>query len=275
MTTAPRAILSSAPLFTLLALALVAGGCRGTEQAGELHAQRMTLEREVKGLRDVVARLDRGEPGLPAGDVAIAVEDSLLRQLIQAELPLEADVERFHVRLDRAEVAFRGSPLVTLEGKVGLRDQSGIEGEVRVLGALEAIRLDPESGTLRATIAVDHIDIKTMAGLEQFVHGSAVDELAQTLRGELADRLPPITIPVKVQQRIDLPPLNTGPVRIEGASMPLEVEVSRVLAVGGTLWVAVHVRAGEFVRAPGAKVAVTTTKPTQAPSAAPKKGAHP
>jgi hypothetical protein len=275
LTTAPTAISSSAPLFTLLALALAAGGCRGTELAGELHAQKMTLEREVKGLRDVVARLDRGEPGLPAGDVAIAVEDSLLRQLVQAQLPLEADVERFHVRLDKAEVVFRGSPLVTLEGKVGLRDQSGIEGEVRVLGALEAIRLDPESGTLRATIAVDHIDIKTMAGLEQLVHGSALDELAQTLRGELSDRLPPITIPVKVQQRIDLPPLTTGPVRIEGASMPLEVEVSQVLAVGGTLWVAVHVRAGEFVRSTVAKAAMPAAKPTPAPSAAPKKAAHP
>jgi hypothetical protein len=253
-------------------MAFVAEGCGGTERAGELHAQKRTLEREVKGLRDVVARLERGEPGLPAGDVAIAVEDSLLRQLLQAQLPLEADVERFHVRLDKAEVAFRGSPLVTLEGKVGLRDQNGIEGEVRLLGALDAIRLDPESGTLRAAIAVDHIDIKKVGGLEQLVSGSALEELAQTLRGELAGRLPPVTIPVKVQQRIDLPALTTGPVRIEGASMPLEVEVSQVLAVGGTLWVAVHVHAGEFVKATGTKSAVAVRPRAPAASAAGKVG---
>ena len=240
---------------TLLALALAASGCGGTQGAGELHARKKTLEREVKGLREVVARLGRGEPALPRGDVVIAVEDGLLRELLEAQLPLEADVDRFHVRLDKAQVAFRGSPLVTLEGKVGLRDQSGLEGEMRLLGALDAIRLDPENGTLRAAIAVDHIDLKKVAGLEQLVSGATLDDLAQTLRQELAGRLPPVTIPVKVQQRIELPGLNTGPVRIEGASMPLEVEVSQVLAVGGTLWVAVHVQAGEFVKASPAKAA--------------------
>jgi hypothetical protein len=242
---------------TLLALALAASGCGGTEEAGELHARKKTLEREVKGLREVVARLDRGETALPPGDVVVAVEDGLLRKLLEAQLPLEADVDKFHVRLDKAQVVFRGSPLVTLEGQVGLRDQSGLEGELRLLGALDAIRLDPESGTLRAAIAIDHIDLKKVAGLEQLVSGATLDDLAQTLRQELAGRLPPVTIPVKVQQQIELPGLTTGPVRIDGASMPLEVEVSQVLAVGGTLWVAVHVQAGEFVKtsAPPAKAA--------------------
>jgi hypothetical protein len=244
----------------LLALATFAGGCAGPRGAGELHARKKTLEREVKGLREVVARLDRGEPALPTGDVMIAVEDGLLRELLEAQLPLEADVDKFHVRLDKAHVAFRGSPLVTLEGKVGLRDRSGLEGEMRMLGALDAIRLDPESGTLRATIAVDHIELKKVAGLEQLVSGGALDDLAQTLRAELADRLPPITIPVKVQQRIELPALATGPVRIDAASMPLEVEVSQVLAVGGTLWVAVHVQAGEFVKTKGAKALSAAAK---------------
>jgi hypothetical protein len=248
-----------------MAVALLAGGCGRTEEAGELHARKKTLEREVKGLREVVARLDRGEAGFPPGDVMIGVEDGLLRELLEAQLPLEADVDRFHVRLDKAQVAFRGSPLVTLEGRVALRDQAGIESDVRLLGALDAIRLDPETGTLRATIAVDHIDLKRVAGLEQIVSGAALDDLAQTLREQLAGRLPPITIPVKVQQRIDLPALITGPVRIDGASMPLEVQVSQVLAVGGTLWVAVRVHAGEFVR-------TSSSGPSAAPAA---KGARP
>jgi hypothetical protein len=248
LTRKARGARTRAPRLGPLAAALLVAGCGGAQGAGELHARKKVVEREVKGLRAVVARLEQGAPGLPPGDVMIAVEDALLRQLLEAQLPLEADVERFHVRLDKAQVAFRGSPLVTLEGRVGLREQTGIEGEVRLLGALDDIRLDAESGTLRAAIAVDHIDLRRVAGLEQLVSGAALDDLARGLRVELASRLPPITIPVKVQQRIELPALAAGPVRIAGASMPLDVEVSQVLAIGGTLWVAVHVQAGEFVK---------------------------
>ncbi len=232
-----------------MAIALLLASCAEPPRAGELHARKKVLEREVKGLREVVARLDRGEPGLPPGDVIIAVEDGLLRELLEAQLPLEVDVERFAVRLDKAQVAFRGSPLVTLEGRVALRERDGIEGELRLLGALDAIKLDPESGTLRAAIAVDHIDLKRVAGLEQVLSGVALDEMARTLRVELSGRLPPIVIPIKVEQRIELPALMTGPVRIDGASMPLEVSVTQVLAVGGTLWVAVRVEAGNFQKA--------------------------
>jgi hypothetical protein len=157
-------------------------------------------------------------------------------------------------------VSFRGSPLVTLEGHVGLAQGGNLEGEVRLLGALDQIVIDPKSGTLRATLAVDHVDLKRLGGLEGFVSGETLDDLGRNLRKQLAGQLPTLTIPVKVQQRIDLPAATTGPVRIESASMPLEVGVSQVLAVGGTLWVAVHVEAGHFVKAKG---------PTQGQSAAP------
>ena len=50
---------------------LLAAGCgREFEGAGDLRAQRVVLEREVEGQRDVVARLERGEPILPANDTS-------------------------------------------------------------------------------------------------------------------------------------------------------------------------------------------------------------
>ena len=232
----------------LLGLALLWVGCQGPSGA-EVHARTVTLEREVMGLRRMVARLERGEPGLPPGDVMIAIEDRLLRNLLAAELPLELDVDRFHVRLDRAQVVFRGSPLVTLEGRARLADRPDLEGELRLLGALDQIAIDAGSGTLRATIAVDHIDLKRLAGLEGFMSGAALDDVAQNLRHRLVGRLPTLSIPVKVQQRIELPAMTSGPVRTAAASMPLVVGVSQVLAVGGRLWVAVHVQAGAFVKA--------------------------
>ena len=231
-----------------LGLTLLWVGCQGPT-GSEAHARKVTLEREVQGLRQMVSRLERGEPGLPPGDVMIAIEDVLLRDLLAAELPLELDVDRYHVRLDRAQVAFRGSPLVTLEGRVSLAERPDLEGELRLLGALDQIAIDAASGTLRATIAVDHIDLKRLAGLEGFMSGATLEDAAQNLRHELAGRLPTLSIPVKVEQRIELPAITSGPVRTAAASMPLAVGVSQVLAVGGRLWVAVHVQAGAFVKA--------------------------
>jgi hypothetical protein len=64
----------------------------------------------------------------------------------------------------------------------------------------------------------------------------------------IKDELPPVQIPVKVQQSIDLPALTQGPVRIDGARMPLQVTVSQVVAGQGRLWIAVHFQAGDFVK---------------------------
>ena len=94
---------------------------------------------------------------------------------------------------------------------------------------------------------MDHIGIEKAAGIEQVLSGSTMDEVARLVRLQLEDRLPPIQIPVKVQQSIDLPAVTTGPVRIDGARMPLQVAVSQVLAGQGRLWIAVHFQPGDLV----------------------------
>jgi hypothetical protein len=263
-----------AGLGRLAPVVLVVGlwACGGAQGGGELHARKAVLAREVAGMRDMVARMERGEAALPEGDVVIALEESLLRDLLVAQLPFEADVDRFHVRLDAARVAFRGSPLVTLEGSIVVIEHPNLAGDVRLLGTLENIVVDQSSGTLRTTVAVDHIDLKKVAGMESFLSGGTMDELARRLRKELAGRLPEVTIPVKVEPRIELPALTSGPVRIAAAAMPLEVGVSQVFAVGGRLWVAIHVAPGDFV-----KVAATATPSPVPPShgGAPSPGARP
>jgi len=75
-----------------------------------------------------------------------------------------------------------------------------------------------------------------------------MDEVARTVRLRIKDLLPPIQIPVKVQQSIDLPAVTTGPVRIDGATMPLQVAVSQVLAGRGLLWISVHFQPGDLAK---------------------------
>jgi len=236
-----------------VAAAVLLGGlglaCRADERGGLLHARQAALEREVDGLRAAAVRLERGEAILPPDDVVVAVSDSLVQRFLAAQLPFDAEVQAFKIRLDRAEVAFKGSPAVTLTGSVAYKQTPDKTGVMRAIGALEDVRIDPRTGTLRAQVAVDHIDLIEAAGLESLLSGGTLDELARVIRRHLAGRLPPVEIPVKVQQAISLPAVGDGPVRLAAASMPLEVGVSGIYAAQGVLWVAVAVKPGELVKA--------------------------
>jgi len=236
-----RAMLPGLVLLTLACGSRFKGG-------GDLRAQKVVLRREVDGLREAVARLERGQPILPIEDVAIAIDDTLLRDLIAAQLPFEMDMERFHLSLTEAEAHFRGSPVIRLRGSLTSRERPELGVAVEVIGALEEIRIEPSSSRLGARIAVDHLGIERAAGLEQFLSGATMDEVARMVRLQLSERLPPIQIPVKVQQSIELPAVTTGPVRIDGARMPLQVAVSQVLAGQGRLWISLHFQPGDLVK---------------------------
>jgi hypothetical protein len=240
-----RAVASSAAL----AVALVALGCgRGYEGGGELRARKKVLEREVAGLRDAVGRLERHEPLLPEQDLAVAIDDTLLQGVITAQLPFESEVGEYALKLEQAEVHFRGAPTVSLRGRLKRKGNVELEAVVDVVGALDSIAVDSTRGALEAKIVVDHIGIEKAAGIEVLFSGSTMDEVARMIRLQLADKLPPIQIPVKVQQSIELPAVTNGPVRLDGASMPIVANVSRVFAGQGRLWVAIHFQPGELVK---------------------------
>jgi hypothetical protein len=226
-----------------------AGGCgRGYEGGGELRAQKVVLQREVDGLRESVSRLERGEPVFPMEDIAVAIDEALLRDLIQAELPFETDVDALHLLLSQAEVRFQGAPTVRLRGHMTRSGLIDIEAAVEVIGALAEIAVDDAKGTLTAKIAVDHIQIEKAAGIEKLITGSTMDEIARRLRLAIANRLPTIRIPVKLEQAIELPVVDEGPVRVAGARLPIDVAVDRVFAGRGRLWVAIRFKPGKFTK---------------------------
>jgi len=262
-------------LATVLAAVLLLGGGAGCKRdlgEGPLHAQQSALEREAEGLRATVARLERGEPILPEDAVVVAVSDTVIRQFLDAQLPFEADADKFKVKLTQGEAVFRGSPAVHLTGSIWMPDHPKLVGEVRAQGALENIQVEPETGTLRAKIALDHVELVQMGGLEKYIPGGSLNELARMVRKKLEPRLPAVQIPVKIEQGIDLPSVTRGPVRLHGAHMPLEVSVADVFAGSGVLWVAVRVVPGELTAteaAEPAKVAAGPASPAQPSPLAP------
>jgi hypothetical protein len=230
-----------------LAPVLLATAC-GQKGGGELHARRTVLEREVEGLREMAERLDRGDPVLPPHDLAIGVSDQTVQDMLAPQLPFEAEAGGFSVSMSEAELTFRGAPGITLRGSIHPVGHPDLVGEVRAIGTLDDIAVDPASGTLRAKVVIGHLDLVQMAGLGSFVPAGATDELARTLRHAFEGRIPPIQIPVRIEPAVEFPSVTEGPVRLQGASMPLAVGVSRVFAGQGTLWIGVSVEPGELVR---------------------------
>ncbi len=222
--------------------------------AGAYREQQVVLEREVQGLRDIISRLDTGDALLPASDIIVAVDDIFVQELLSAELPLEIAVEPLRVSLTGVKVAFAGAPLVELQGHVVREGAVAVEGDVRVIGALSDLAIDAEASVLRASVAVDHLAIDRVSGLEAFVRGSTLDEVARTIRLQMASRLPTLQLPIAIQQTITVPGLTEGPVTISAARLPLTASVSRMLAGRGRLWVALNVGVGIVERVQAAPV---------------------
>jgi len=195
-----------------------------------------------------MARLNRGEPILPPTDVVVGISDATVQDILAAQLPFEAEAKGFAVSMREARLRFQGAPGITLLGTISHVDHPGLVGEVEAIGALDDIAVEPASGTLGAKVVIDHLDLVRMAGLEGYVPDGAIDELARALRHAFEGRIPPIQIPVRVEQAIAFPSVTEGPVRLQGATMPLAVSVSDVLAGRGILWIAVHVEPGEITR---------------------------
>jgi hypothetical protein len=233
----------------IAAITLWSGACADPhEGAAPLHAQKVMIERELDGLRDSAARLDRGESLFPESDVVVSIEESFVQGLITARLPLSLTADRYQVVLTSVDVGFGGAPTVQLRGTIVRDGMVSLEATVGVVGALSDINIDTATSTLRARIVADHLEIERAAGLEAFLSGSTLDDVARLVQQEVASQLPAIEIPVRVQQDIDIPAVTDGPVRIKGARLPVRASVSRVFAASRRLWIGIHVEVGQMGR---------------------------
>ena len=236
-------------LASLASVIVLATGC-GDPYAGAspLQAQKAQLERELEGLRESAAMLSRGESLIPASDVVVAIQESLVQGLIARRLPIDITVEPYRMALTAVEVGFKGAPTVQLRGMVTRDGMPGVSVAVRFIGALSRIEVDTKTFTLRARIAADHLDIESTAGVGALFSGSSLDDVAELLRLELVAQLPVVEIPVRVQEDIVIPAVTDGPVQLAAVRFPVKASVSRVFAASGRLWIGLHVevtRAGK------------------------------
>ncbi len=210
----------------------------------------------MASLKLAVADAKRGEL-FRAGDIAVGLTEEAVQSTVAQALPIDATVAgEFQARIEKAVVSFRSMQgSVKLEGRIWALAEPGTWAELVLLGGIHDVEVDRATGVLSAGIVLDGWDVKRAAAVGE--ESEWIRQLVSLLgdRGVNALRglVPPVRIPVGVENGIDLPAVSGPPLTIPAGHLPFDAEVSRVLPLSGRLWVMIHVKTSgwELAAAPG------------------------
>jgi hypothetical protein len=231
----------------VLALAGLLPGCAEDPGARRRRAEARVLERQVGNLREI-RDAARERRLVDPRWLAVAVDESAVRLLLQAGLPQETVIaERFRVRVDAAEVSFRGGAGLLRFQALVVDQERGVQAQVVYHGGLDDITVSAD-GRLRTRALIDDVEIPAAqdAGGDAPAIARVADLLAGANLQALQERIPALEIPVRLQQGVAVEGLHEGPVQVAGGELPVQATVARVLPLSGRLWVFLDVRAGAW-----------------------------
>ena len=136
-------------------------------------------------------------------------------------------------------------------------EDPGRLADISLQGGLEDIEISPE-GKLSARVAIDSFEVARTesGGAETPMVKALVDVLSAERMERLRNLVPPVEIPVALDQQIAINGFGEGPVQVNPGTLPVQARVARVLALSGRLWVMLEVSVGQWVEA--------TAKPSRA-----------
>ena len=177
------------------------------------------------------------------GGILVVVDQALVQDLLRSVTPLEGDVGGgFHVRVESAETSFAdGLAIVRLDGKASVAGKAA-SADVSVYGAIDVVELDSTSGVMKCRVSVFGVDAAhaDMLGVDE-----PVRRLTEALtQGGLALLLGSIEVPVRIENRLSIPALESHRLSIASVDLPLQVAVEDVNVLGGKLWVRVKAAIG-------------------------------
>jgi hypothetical protein len=213
------------------------------------------LNRQIEDLRALIRAAEEGEL-LPRDRLLVAVDEQTVRDLARLGLPREQDVAgtagRFRVRIDAVDVEFRdGHGLVRLDGQIyrTAGPPEDVFAELAVLGRVDHVDVDDESGTLRGRVTLIGLEVKRV-GLfgESALRRQLLEGLASLNSQVLSLLSDSLVLPVRLEQEIRIRgTAEKGPVRIQPARFPLSARVTNLLAFDRRLWIVLDVSAGDWV----------------------------
>jgi len=232
-------------LLLVLGGPLVLGSCRAPEPVGSARAraQKRRLESEITELGGLTLKARHGEL-LTDGQIAIGVSEALIERLLSASLPPERVLAgRLRIRMERIVPFFRGGrAFIVFRCRVGSTDVPNASAEVELRGGLKQLRL--ENGRFAARVAIlSFTVVRSFAG--ELGRG-VVEEAVHANLDALEAWVPPVEIPVLLQEGIEFAGLRAGPVRVRPGRLPLHLSLSHVVAIQEHLWLLVQSEVGEW-----------------------------
>jgi hypothetical protein len=109
-------------------------------------------------------------------------------------------------------------------------------------GSLADFKLD--GGKLAGTVKLAHFSV-----LESSIGDLAADALDNLVRanaGAIENAIPPVEIPVQLEESVKIGGLSEGAVVANPGTLPLEISVRHVIPVNQRLWVLLQAKAGPW-----------------------------
>jgi len=240
-----------------LIAATLALGCQQRE-APEIALKRATAEfrrGQIGSLQKLIAQAEKGDL-VTTDQIAIGISEDLVKTFLNASLPREIVVaKRLRVRVESAEAIFRGGKAaLMLQARASSVDAPGAFAAIEMAGSLEHFSLD--DGQLRARVALSHFTVKesSIGDLAE----NALDNLVRANLETIQEAIPPVEIPVQLEQSIKIGGLTEGAVVANPGVLPLDISVSQVIPVNQRLWVLLKAKAGPWKTASAEAVKAKT-----------------
>lgn len=225
--------------FALLGLALLVVGFvhyrRQGNVASRQSAREALLSRQNLALLELTNDAERGTL-LDFKGILVVVDQTLVQDMLSAATPMVAEIGGgFHVRVDTVEAAFGdGVALVELTGTATVGDEP-VGAQVTVLGSIDAVTIDAASGVLRCNVSILAVEAENAEALGR---NDPVGRLTEALaEGGLSALLGPLEIPVRLENALAIPAVDSKRLQIAAETLPLTVSARRIKVFGGRLWV--------------------------------------
>jgi hypothetical protein len=234
-----------------VSLIALAAGCHRRE-AVQVTRDRTTerfLLTQIADLGKLAAKAEAGEL-VTTDRIAIGIAEKAARDLVNASLPREQMLgDRVRLRIESAQPFFRGNNAALVFQARAQGKLTGASARVELGGRLGNFRI--ENGRLIATIELAHFK-----ALDSSLGDIAMDVLEGLVRDNMpaiSRLLPPVEIPVQLEQSIKVDGLDEGVVMARAGVLPLTMTLAEVLPVNERLWILIDVKAGPWQRTPEAE----------------------
>lgn len=223
----------------LLSLVLLVVGFVHFRRQGNVVSRQTAREALLARQNSALLELTRdAESGtlLDFNEILVVVDQSLVQDMLRAATPMEAEIGGgFHVRVDGVQAAFGdGVALVELTGTATVGEEP-VGARVTVFASIDAVTIEAASGLLRCNVNILAVEAENAESLGR---NDPVGRLTEALtEGGLSVLLGPLEIPVRLENVLEIPAVDSKRLQIAAETLPLTVTARRIKVFGGRLWV--------------------------------------